>query len=166
MRASRIVAVATLLALLLPGAALAGVTVRFIAPERFGDQDFRSPYKREPLMKELERYLQRMGERYLRPGQTLSIAILDVDLAGRYEPFNTRFSDIRVMRDMTPPRVKLRYRLEMAGRTLASAEETVADLDYLMNVQARNSSEWLPYEKAMLRDWFRRRFAENRPPRS
>ncbi|WP_163291663.1 DUF3016 domain-containing protein, partial [Enterobacter roggenkampii] len=73
MRLSRIVAVAALLALLLPEAALAGVNVRFIAPERFGDQDFRSPYNREPLMRELERHLQRMGERYLRPGQTLSI---------------------------------------------------------------------------------------------
>ncbi|QCI67726.1 DUF3016 domain-containing protein [Phreatobacter stygius] len=165
MRAPKFAVVVTLASLLLPAAALAGVNVRFVAPERFADQDFRSPYKREPLMKELERFLQRVGELYLRPGQTLRIEVLDVDLAGRYEPFNTRFNDVRVMRDVTPPRVKLRYRLEAAGRTLASAEETVSDLNYLMNIQARNSGEWLPYEKAMLRDWFRRRFGEGQRPR-
>lgn len=159
----RSVVLALLLAAGIPTAAIpaaeAAVAVRFVAPERFHAEEFRSPYRREPLVRELSRFLAGLGDRYLKPGQELRIDILNVDLAGREEPWR-RGPDVRVMRDTTPPRVKLRYVLQERGRTLRQAEETVMDWDYLSNVAARNSSEWLPYEKAMLREWFRRRFGD------
>lgn len=52
------------------------------------------------------------------------------------------------------------------GRVRLRAEETVSDMNYLMNSSARHSGERLAYEKAMLRDWFRARFVAMRPPRS
>ena len=156
----------TVLALLFaPVAAKAGVVVQFVAPDRFADADFRRPAGREALMRELERHLKGLGDRYLPPLQTLTIEITDLDLAGRYEPFNIGFNEVRGMRDITPPRVKLSYRLAAGGRTLAAGTETVSDLNYLSNIRARNASGSLPYEKAMLDDWFRRRFGERRPAR-
>lgn len=156
----------TVLALLVSTvAAKAGVVVQFVAPDRFADADFRRPARREALMRELERYLQGLGERYLPPQQTLAITITDLDLAGRYEPFNTGFNEVRVMRDITPPRITLSYRLTAGRQTLATGDETVSDLNYLSNIRARNASGSLPYEKAMLDDWFRRRFGERRSGR-
>jgi len=146
-----------------PSVSQAAVAVRFVGAERFYDEDFRSASKREALTRELSRFLGTLGGRYLPPGQTLSIDILDVSLAGRNEPWRRTAADVRVMRESTPPRIRLRYVLSERGRVLRQAEETLLDWDYLSNVSARNSSEWLPYEKAMLRDWFRRRFGDLAP---
>ncbi|MCZ0733893.1 DUF3016 domain-containing protein [Phreatobacter sp. AB_2022a] len=156
---------AVLALLLAPVVAKAGVVVQFVGPDRFADQDFRRPVRREALMRELELHLKALGERYLPPQQTLTLEITDLDLAGRYEPFSTGFNEVRVMRDITPPRVKLSYRLTEGGRTIAAGSETISDLNYLSNIRARNASGPLPYEKAMLDDWFRRRFGQGRPAR-
>jgi Protein of unknown function (DUF3016) len=141
-----------------PVFAQGAVTVRFVAPERFVDDDFRNRTKGDAVMRELDRFLQTLGRRYLRPGDVMRLDVLDVQLAGHYEPFRTRGAEIRVMRETTPPSVRLRYRLTRSGRDIAQGEETVLDLNYLSNTMARNASEWLAFEKAMLRDWFRRRF--------
>lgn len=156
-----LIALAALLAL--ASAAAAGVDVRFVGAERYSDLDFRNPYTRERLVREFDRFLRTEGARHLRPGQTLRIEVLDIDLAGRQEPWRMRLGDVRVMRDITPPAMKLRYVLEERGRVIRRGEERLLDWDYLSNISARNSSEWLPYEKAMLRDWLRRRFGDLRP---
>lgn len=147
----------------LASAAAAEVDIRFASPERYSDLDFRSPFKRERLVREFDRFLRAEGGRYLRPSQTLRIEVLDIDLAGREEPWRMRLGDVRVMRDITPPAVKLRYVLEERGRVIRRGEEQLLDWNYLSNISARNSSEWLPYEKALLRDWMRRRFGDLRP---
>lgn len=143
----------------------AAVVVRFVRAERFHDEDFRSPSKREALTRELSRFLVGLGDRYLKPGETLTIEVLDVDLAGRNEFWRRSVDEVRVMRDTTPPRVRLRYELTERGRVLRQAEETVMDWDYMSDLSARHASEWLSFEKAMLRDWFRRRFGDLVPRR-
>jgi hypothetical protein len=153
-----LVALAALAAL--TSAAAARVDIRFIQPERYVDEDFRNSYTRERLVAEFDRFLKAEGARHVRAGQTLRIEVLDIDLAGQNRPFASRLGDVRVMREVTPPSVRLRYVLEERGRVVARGEETLLDWNYLSNARARNSSEWLPYEKAMLRDWFRRRFGD------
>jgi hypothetical protein len=150
---------------LAPTAALADVKVSFVTPDRYSDRDFRNSASRDATLDEFRRYFARLGERYLKPGQSVSIEVLNIDLAGDYEPWRTRFHDVRIMRDVTPPRFKLRYALRQGGRVVLQAEESVSDMNYLMNPSARMSSERYAYEKDMLRDWFRARFVEMRPPR-
>jgi hypothetical protein len=43
------------------------------------------------------------------------------------------------------------------------ARETISDLNYLMNLDAAAyfSDDTLRYEKAMLREWFRKRFYDH-----
>jgi hypothetical protein len=83
--------------------------------------------------------------------------VTDVDLAGRFEWWRPYAYDVRILRDITWPRIKLRYALADGGRTVLSAEEQISDLNYLMNAGVRSSSDPLKYEKAMLDDWFRAR---------
>lgn len=160
------IAAAMLGLLVLSGAAQAGVTVNFVAPERFSDRDFRSAGQRDGIVKEFERYLVRLGERRLKDGQTLRIDVLDIRLAGRYEPWQRHFNDVRILRDVTPPRFKVRYTLRERGKVLIAGEESVSDMGYLRRFSARNSSERFAYEKDMLRDWFRDRFVRLVPPRA
>lgn len=103
-------------------------------------------------------YLRRLGDRYLAPNQTLTVTVLDVDLAGEFEPWRVKALNTRFMREGTWPRIRVRYRLDAAGRTLRQGEETIAGLDYLNSAVGRVSSDPLRFEKAMLDDWFRAHF--------
>lgn len=157
-------AIALTLAVASTGSAPAAVEVNFVAPENFRDQDFRSPGERESVLGEFDRYLDRLGERYLQGGRTLTIDVLDIRLAGRYEPWQRRFHDVRILRDTTPPRFTVRYTLAEGGKVLISGEETISDASYLRGSELRRAGERFAHEKRMLRDWFRKRFVELRPP--
>ena len=141
--------------LLVPASSLAGVNVRFINSERYSDAG-----ARDGTLAALRSHLQRLGERFLAPGQTLTVDILDVDLAGQYEPWRRNLADVRILRDVTPPRIKLRYVLTERGKRSRSGEDNLTDINYQMNPAARSSSDRLVYEKALLDDWFRRNFAD------
>jgi hypothetical protein len=149
------------LAIALSAPAAAAVNVSFVEPERYSDAGFRrshDPAERERVFGDIRQHLERLGERYLKPSQTLKIEVLDIDLAGRFEPWRPFAYDVRFKRSITWPRMTLRYALEEGGRVAASAEESIADLDYLAHADLRTSSDPLRYEKAMLDDWFRARF--------
>lgn len=139
------------------GAAAAGVQVNFVKPEKYHDEDFRRPFKRDGVVAEFRKIFDKLGKIYLGKGETLRIDVLNVDLAGRYEPWNG-LNDVRVLRDVTPPSFKLRYTLTKGRKVLKRGEETVTDMNYLWNPSAGRSGERFAYEKNLLRDWFRRRF--------
>jgi len=143
--------------ILAPASSFAGVQVRFIGSDRYTDAgSFES--SRASTEAALRAHFNRLGKRYLAPGQTLSIDVLDIDLAGQNEPLRFGPSDLRVMRGVTPPRIKLRYALTERGRHIRSGEETLSDINYQMNPSAHLSSDPYVYEKALLDDWFRRIF--------
>jgi len=153
---------AVLFASLVPTLASAAVSVKFIAPEHYREREFRSASTRDATLNQFRRLFEQLGARYLKPGQSLTIEVLDIDLAGEIEPWHRRLNDVRILRDTTPPRIRMRYVLRRNGRVLARSEETVSDMNYLMRPSARLSGERLAYEKDMLRDWFRARFTPSR----
>lgn len=155
----------TLIALalaLISDAAQASVRVTFVRPETFRDDDFRSRAKRENAIVAFTKYFESLDRRYLTKGQQLSIEITDIRLAGQYEPWRPRYADVRILRDITPPRFSIRYRFKSGG-TVVTGEETVTDMNYLSSPGARYSGDKFAYEKEILRDWFRKRFVEKRP---
>ena len=134
--------------------------VTFTAPENYVDADLLrrgGERAREVALRTIREELVRLGERYLAPGQTLEVEVLDVDLAGELEWWHGPY-DIRFLRSLTWPRIKLRYTLRQGGETIRSSEESISDPSYQMNVIAR-SGDVMPYEKDMLARWFRSRFA-------
>jgi hypothetical protein len=141
----------------------AEVQVNFIRPERYSDanpsRDF--PIKADSaVLRILDSSLQELGARYLPPALNLRIEVLDLDLAGRYEPWRLDGRDVRIMRDVDPPRISLRYTLERAGQPPLMREETVTDMVYLSRPEVRfHNGDPMAIEKAVLADWFRRRFA-------
>lgn len=158
---------AALAAVLMLGAtgASAAVNVTFVNPETYRDDDFRSASKRPSVIADLTRHIERLDERYLKPGQRLDIKVIDARLAGRYEPWRPHLNDVRILRDTTPPRFEIRYVLRQGGKVITTGEEIVSDMNYLANPSARNSSNRLVHEKEMLSDWFRQRFVQLIAPR-
>ncbi|UVE19439.1 DUF3016 domain-containing protein [Pseudomonas sp. LS44] len=148
-------------------AAASAVDVSYQHPEKFRDASLRSSgYERGAdafVMKALDVHLQELGSRYLPAGQTLHIDILDIDLAGRYEPWHGNAYNVRFMRDITWPSIKLHYELKQDGKTVASQDQQVNDMFYLQRPgRSMHSSDRLYAEKAMLDDWFRQRFGAQR----
>ncbi|MGY4803552.1 DUF3016 domain-containing protein [Teichococcus aerofrigidensis] len=158
--------------LLTSAPALAGVSVDFADPARFTDARLDGGGGARPDAPELlaiRRHLEALGAR-LPPGTALRITVLDIDLAGRREPWRIDNPDLRVMTQATWPRIRLRYALvrpggyptdhpgDHPGEAPAVAEESVSDMAYLARARMARAGDRLWFEKAMLDDWFRQRF--------
>jgi hypothetical protein len=143
------------------------VTVAFESPGQFRDASLEGSYivaADEPALREIGKHLQKLGERYLAPGETLAVEVLDVDLAGRFEPWRTHAYSVRFMDSITWPMIRVRYTLQRDGHTQMSAEERLIDQMYLAHQSTYFSNDRLRYEKRMLDHWFRTRFVEHVPP--
>jgi len=139
--------------------ARAAVEVTFVAPAHFTDAAIRDT----PMYGAIKTHLQRLGARYLGRGDTLRITVLDLDLAGQ-DMSSRGPSGLRVMNEATPPKIRLRYRLERNHRIVASGEDSLSDQFYLSRPGVGLSSDELRYEKSMLDDWFREKFSAGRTP--
>lgn len=144
-------------AVLIPTAGFAGVSVRFIDPDRYSDADIVDARSRAANLAEFRRHFEELGRRYLAPGQNLTIDVLDIDLAGdrRFTPDPSR---VRVVTWSSPARIALRYTLSGRGRP-QSGRAVVTGEGFQYQTYARLETARFSAEKAMLRDWFRRAFA-------
>ena len=139
-------------------AAPASVKVTFVNPAQFNDEDFRyrfTPRERAAAVGELTDYIVRTAQSLLKPGASLRIEILDFHRAGYYNPMLGNAANVRILKDITPPRITLRYQLTGGGKPQA-ARETLTDMNYLMNPSGRFSGDPFIYEKALLNDWLRK----------
>lgn len=146
--------------------ALAAVSVTYVKPDSYTDVRYRfEPDER--VLTGIKEHLVQLGRKYLRDDQELSIEVLDIDLAGRTN-VSVLKPDLRVIVDQRGdwPRIRLRYRLETAGRVVAHGEETVSDPSFLSRVNLYPNDDLLRYEKQMLDDWFVQRIVKGRPASS
>jgi hypothetical protein len=110
-------------------------------------------------VRQLAAYLQSRTERALPAGERVDIEILDVARAGDYEWLHGSAEDIRVLRDIHPPRMDLQFtRYDANGAVLAEGERTLSDLAYLMGSQPLGSNDPLRFEKRMIDRWVQREF--------
>ncbi|MDQ7263191.1 DUF3016 domain-containing protein [Paracoccus sp. PS-1] len=135
------------------------VTVTYVAPETFRDREFRRERSRVSALAEFDRWFAELGARYLPAGQSLQVEVLDIDLAGEFEPWRSGFHDVRFLRDITPPRIHLRYRLLQGGAVVRAGEERLTDMNYLSNPRGHGDGRRFVHDKLMLQGWFRKTFA-------
>lgn len=114
-------------------------------------------------VRELAGYLRERAAARLPAGQRMEVTLLDIDRAGDYEPWRgPQVSDIRIMRDLYPPRIQLRFRqVGPDGQILAEGERRLVGYDFLNRVPVAGGNDALRHEKRLLDDWLRREF----PPR-
>jgi hypothetical protein len=140
----------------------ATVAVTFVAPEKFTDvkDDYMDSEKgRDALLSELKDHLEKRGAKYLSANQRLEIKVTEVDLAGDFEPWRgPNFHDVRIVKDLYPPRVNLEFRLIGAdGKVISEGKRELRDLGYMLSM-AMPTSDPLRFDKEMLNDWLRREF--------
>lgn len=136
------------------------VIVEFIQPEKFTDissSQYGPP--NSSYLDQLSKHIAKQALSYLAAGQSLTISILDIDMAGAFEPWNTPGQDIRMIKHIYPPRIALRYQLRDAeGKVLKDGEAHLSNPTYLMNLSP-NSMDSVRHEKALMDDWLRRSFS-------
>jgi Protein of unknown function (DUF3016) len=149
----------------LSASALAGSAhVTFVNPEKFTDIGRYADARESAANRsEIARHIERLAARKLPDNQLLEVQVLDVDLAGHYEPWRRDLYDVRIMRSVTWPSIRLRYQLKQDGQVVASGEETVADMNYLDHPNSYPDADPLRFEKRMLDEWFQHRLVERRP---
>ncbi|MBQ5948226.1 DUF3016 domain-containing protein [Massilia sp. ST3] len=144
------------------GAASAGVTVKYIEPDKFSDLPF-APWEREDVLRELTDYFTKLGKS-LPQGQDLALEVTDIDLAGREYPNSRAARDLRVLKGMADwPIITLRYTLTENGQVLKSGDAKLADMSYLQRINRHWDSEPLRYEKRMIDEWFAKTIVQKRP---
>lgn len=135
------------------GTASAGVTVKYIEPDKFSDLPF-SPWEREEALHALTECFTELGE-HLPAGQDLAIEVTDVDLAGREWPHTAGPRDVRILKGSADwPIVNVRYTLTANGQVVKSGEARIADMNYLQRINRFSDGERLRYEKRMIEEWF------------
>lgn len=146
--------------ILISGSLSAKVEVTFEDPESYrdiayGDNNVRRGIRVHIPM--LEKHILKQGERFLEEGQSLSMVVTDVDLAGDYEPWRSpNFDDIRIVKSIYPPRIRFTYELTDAdGNVLKSGEEHLVDMNFQYRLRT-NTHDELFYDKAMITDWMRK----------
>lgn len=142
--------------------ASAGETkITFIEPENFTDARLgrASGGADAIVLATLERHLQQLASRCLPAGRSLDIRIHDIDLAGRVEWWHGSSGQTRVMNDVTWPRITLTYAVQEDGQTGRDTLHELSNMAYLSESPfLRAESMPLPYERAMLGQWFEQQF--------
>lgn len=140
------------------------VSVKWEDPAKFTEirqSTNRFEAERGDWVQQLARYLQTTAAKPLQPGQTLDVTLVDIKRAGDYEPWHgPRGRDIRIMRDIYPPRISLQYTLKDAsGRIVSEGDARLSDTGYLHNLGLKSDSDLLRYEKRLIDDWVKRQLA-------
>lgn len=149
--------IAFTLALATAGSWAAGrVDVSFAPVDQLADIG-RDRFDGERQVKALASHFESLGQR-LPDGQVLTVEVLDLNQAGEMKP-SRRGSDLRVLRGGADwPSMTVRWTLKSGTQTLASREERVTDMNYLMQPLRGHEQGPLGYELRMVERWFDERF--------
>lgn len=140
------------------------VSVDWTDPAEFTELRFsgnRWEAQRGNWVENLAQHLRDSAERQLQPGQRLAVTITDIQRAGSFEPQRpAQMDNVRILRDIYPPRVSLNFKLTDAdGAILSEGEQRLVDHGYLSR-SSFGSSDPLRHEKQLLDDWVRREFRQ------
>ena len=140
------------------------VTVRWGDPALFSEIRYspnRWEAKQGDWVVELGNYFSERIGRTLPAGERVEVEILDIELAGEYEWWIPRAEDVRVMRDIYPPRIHIDWqRYGADGQLIGEGQKKLYDLSYLNGPQPLNTSDPLRFEKVLIDRWVRREFGE------
>jgi hypothetical protein len=142
------------------------ITVAFFEPAGFTDLRDRAWLDNDPdlYLPRLREHLEAKARRHVPPGCELAITFTDIDLAGDFEPWRgPRWDDVRVVRDLYPPRLALTFRLtDAAGRVVQEGRRELRDLAFLLKLPLAFPDDTLRHEKTLLDDWLDREFPRRR----
>jgi hypothetical protein len=144
------------------------IEINYLEPAKFTDVADSYPQGtdkgREHTLAELKSYLAKTALRHVPAGQKLAITITDVDLAGDFEPWRgPQMMDVRVVKDLYPPGIKLAFRLvDAQGNVIKTGTRELRDLGFMMKLTMGFRDDPLRHEKALIDDWLGAEFRDTK----
>jgi hypothetical protein len=124
---------------------------------------FQDPEKFADVKEMIKEHLERLAPSFVPEGHKLSVTFTDIDMAGDFEPWRANASDVRIVRDIYPPRIDLSYTLtDASGAVVKEGKRALRDLAFQMNISPIGQNEPLRYEKRLLEDWLRSDFGRGK----
>jgi hypothetical protein len=146
------------------------VEVVFVQPAKFtdvGNSYAPADRQREALLGQLKRHLEERAARHVAKDDHLAISITDVDMAGGFEPWRGPvLSDVRIVKDIYPPRIVLKFKLTRADGTVAAGQRSLSDIAFMTYINFGDRYDLLRHEKRLLDDWLEREFRQGRGKQS
>lgn len=137
------------------------VSVSFDHPEKFTEtRETRAlaPSQQDNrYLETLKAYLQKKATPLLANGEQLQVVVTDVDRAGGFEPWHgPQWSNVRVVKDIYPPRINLHFRLlDAHGKVLREGTRALRDPGFLHSGSGSFRTDDLRYEKNLIDRWLR-----------
>ena len=145
---------------------IASANVEFFEPLKFTDvrDSYLGDYDRTTYLQQLRDHLLDKAKLYVPAGHMLNVTFTDVDMAGDFEPWRgPAWTDIRVVKDIYPPRLNLAFRLvDAEGRVVKEGKRELRDLAFMMKITMGFRDDPVRHEKALLDDWLRTEFPQVR----
>ena len=134
-------------------------SVTWLKPENY--RDVRTPagsQKRyqEQVFQILSEQFSDMARIYLNSGQTLSVEVIDLNLAGETRFSSNTGQQFRILTSLTPPSISFSYQIRQDEMVIKSDAVRLTDLNYQASVFGINRDRVLVYEKQLIRDWARK----------
>lgn len=161
MRQSTALRIALAAALFASQAALAATAeIEFVRPEKFTDAGTpRQFVDRDANLTNLKNHLVKQAASMLPAGQKLFIQVTDVDLAGSFEPWQLYSREVRIVKEIYPPKIDLKFRLVAAdGSLVKEGERSLRDPGFMSGPSMGYGGDNLRYEKVMLDEWLEKEF--------
>jgi hypothetical protein len=136
------------------------IAVVFVQPQQFTDIKAAALDQNSvSRLGALEKFIHETGKRYIPEGMHLEITVVNIDLAGGFEPWRgPQFDHLRIVRDIYPPYIALEFRLaDSRGSVVRAGKRELRDIAYQSQL-VRPPDDPLRYEKHLLHDWFRSEF--------
>lgn len=145
---------------------IARAEVMFFEPTKFTDvrDTYMGDAMRTSYLDLLREHLLGQAKYYVPEGHKLSVTVTDIDMAGDFEPWRgPSFSDVRIVKDIYPPRIDLTFRLTDAeGNVVQEGKRELRDLTFMMKITTAFRDDPVRHEKALLDDWLRSDFKQVR----
>lgn len=145
-----------------PTRTLARAEVNFFEPEKFTDvrDSYMGDYERTTYLESIRDRVLEQAKYYVPDGHKLTVTFTDIDMAGDFEPWlGPRFSDIRIVKDIYPPRINLAFQLTDAeGNVVKEGRRELRDLSFMMKINMAFRDDPVRHEKGLLDDWLRSEF--------
>lgn len=136
--------------------------VNFLEPIKFTDvkDSDMGDYERTTYLDSLRDHILDHAKHYVPAGHRLAVTFTDIDMAGEFEPWRgPRFSDIRIVKDIYPPRIELAFQLvDSEGNIVKQGKRELRDLAFLMKITMAFRDDPVRHEKALIDDWLRAEF--------
>ncbi|MBQ4890627.1 DUF3016 domain-containing protein [Shewanella sp. MMG014] len=98
------------------------------------------------------------AEKILKPNQKLEMVVSDVDLAGDLRPTfgATSANELRIVKDLYPPRMTFTYRITEGDNVVIAGDEKLVDMNFMYGVNSTRNQRPFEYETRMLKDWLKK----------